>query len=134
MTRLALRSPYPVLITAGDRSYPAATSHELTLQSGAQTIELTAPQVFMRRTLSIEGRPGATHSEVLPAPVKVRVAAIPANARVTINGWYAGALPTTVTMAIGSATFEFSWPDTGKQQRGTVNIVNDGQQVFGQAQ
>ncbi len=132
VTNVTLRSPYPVLITAGDRSYPAATSHELTLQPGAQTLELTAPQVFLRRTLNIEGRPGATHSEVLPAAVNVRVAAIPANARLTINGWYFGTLPATIPMALGAATLEFNWPVTGKQQRQTVIIVSDGQQVFGQ--
>jgi tetratricopeptide (TPR) repeat protein len=133
ITKLSLRAPYAVLIEAGGQSYAAATSHELTFPAGPQTIELTAPQVFMRRTLSIDGRAGTTHTEALPAAVSVRFAAIPANARLTINGWYAGMLPVTLNVAIGSAALEFTWPGTNLQHRQTTTIASNGQTVFGQA-
>jgi hypothetical protein len=70
---------------------------------------------------------------VLPAAVNVRFASIPANARLTINGWYAGGLPATLPVAIGSAMLEFTWPDTGIQHQQTTMIASNGQTVFGQA-
>jgi tetratricopeptide (TPR) repeat protein len=132
ITKVSIRSPYPVLLTVGGQSHSAATLHELTLPAGPQTIELNAPQVFMRRTLNIDGRAGTTHSEVLPSTVNVRFAAIPANARLTINGYYAGALPATIPVAIGPATLEFAWLDN-RQQRLTVSIASEGQTIFGEA-
>jgi serine/threonine protein kinase len=132
VTKVALQSPYPVLVTAGGQSHAPARSHELTFPAGPQTIELSAPQVFMRRTLNIDGRAGTTHSEVLPATVNVRFAAIPANARLTINGWYARTLPATIPVAIGPAILEFAWPDN-RQQRLTVSITSEGQTIFGEA-
>jgi hypothetical protein len=132
VTKLSIRSSYPVLVTAGDESHVAATSHDLTLPSGSHAIELSAAQVFMKRTLTIDGKPGATHTEVLPAPVRVRFAAIPANARLSINGFYAGALPATIAVAPGPAALEFTWQD-GRQQRMNVTIASDNQTVFGEA-
>jgi tetratricopeptide (TPR) repeat protein len=132
VTKLSIRSPYPVLVTAGGESHAAATSHDLTLPSGSHAIELSAAQVFMKRTLNIDGKAGATHTEVLPATVRVRFAAIPANARLWINGWYATALPATIAVAPGAAALEFTWPD-GRQQRQNVTIASDNQTVFGEA-
>jgi hypothetical protein len=132
VTKLVLQSPYPVFVTVGGQSHGPARSHELTFPAGPQTIELSATQVFMRRTLTIDGRSGATHSETLPAAVPVRFAAIPANARLTINGWYAGNLPATIAVALGPAILEFAWPDN-RQQRLTVSIASEGQTIFGEA-
>ena len=92
---------------------------------------MTAPQVFLRRTLRFEARSGETHTEQLPDAVRVGIASVPANGTVFINGWYAGvARLEQIFVAKGPASFEFRW-DSGRSRTVSIEVAAEGQRIFG---
>lgn len=128
---LVVRASYPVLLTLGARLLPASPVHTVEVVPGPQTIQVTAPQAYLRRTVQIEARGGQTYTEVMPELLSVRVAAAPANCKVSINGWYAGISPLTVSVPRGPASFEFTWPGSGRSRTVAVDVSANGQSVFG---
>lgn len=128
---LVLRAPFPVMLSFEGRVAPASATHTLRLTPGAQTIHVTAPQVFLRRALRFNASDGDVRHEQVPDAVYVQVASVPSNATLKINGWYAGTAPLTPQVVLGPNQFEFAWPGSARTHVVNVEITAAGQRIFG---
>jgi tRNA A-37 threonylcarbamoyl transferase component Bud32 len=114
---LAVRSSYPVRITAGGATLAESSSEPtVSLRAGRHEVTLSAPAVFLNRVVALEIAEGATAVVETPALGFLSVRASPSNCRVTIDGMEAETPPfDNQAIAAGTHRIEFEWPDGRKQ-------------------
>ena len=126
-----LSAPYPVLLSSGGQRSDMSREPKLRLAPGRHDVTIEAPEVFFRRTVAIEVQPGqAAALPQVPDTVSVRIASIPGNSRVFIDGKFVDEAPISQLLTLGTThELRFDWPDgTSKSERhrierGTSRIV-----------
>jgi len=132
---------YPVVVTvtpaAGGRSssFPASSTHRISLTPGRYTVELSAPSVFWageRRDVTVESEQAVALT--VPRVVTVQVAAVPGNCTVSIDDVEVGATPFPQMITVGTHKFTWNWEAIG---RGTkerqVSVNSNGQRIVEQS-
>ena len=110
-----------------------STSHRIDLLPGTYIVELSAPTVFFSDTQSVviaSGQESQLESP-LPAAVTVSVGAYPESCRVSIDGTFAGSVPSTQPLTVGVHMLEFDWSEIGGGKKSVRKTIRrDGEQIF----
>ncbi|MEM1247190.1 MAG: serine/threonine-protein kinase [Acidobacteriota bacterium] len=119
-----LQAPYEVLLSSGGARSKKERAPKLRLTPGRHPIDIEAPEVFFRRSVTVEIEPGQTAQlPSLPETLAVRFASIPGNSRVFIDGQFVDEAPMTQRLTLGSThELRFEWPDgTSKTERHRID-------------
>ena len=100
------------------------------LPEGRWQLRVSAPEVFLDRTVSVSVAAGRTAPLELAEPVTIQVAAAPGNCRVSIDGRFVDVTPFGVAIVRGEHEIVFDWPGLGQTITRTERVVQDGQRFF----
>ncbi len=126
-----LSAPYPVVLRSGGQRSDMARDARLRLAPGRHEVAITAPSVFLERVVTIDVGDGEEVAlPQLPATVSIRLASIPGNSRVYIDGQFVDEAPVSQDLTLGSShELRFEWPDGTQKieqhriERDTTRIV-----------
>ncbi len=115
---VAVTAPYPVdVVFKGRTLVRAETAARVELPSGRQALTLVSEKYFLRSTIDVEVRPGATAGVEAPPLGRVSIRAMPDNCEVSIDGIFADYPPILERpVASGRRTVAFKWPDGTRRE------------------
>jgi serine/threonine protein kinase len=124
---VTIASAYPLEVSWRGRVLAQEQgSPRVTLPAGRQTLNLTAPSVFLRRTLTVEVKGGGDSSLEAPGLGKLSIKANPDNCRVFIDGIFVDYPPILEKRLVaGTHTVSFRWADGGSSEE-TVEVSRGG--------
>ena len=115
------------------RRFNAAVGLQMSLPPGSWAVTVSAPEVFLSQRSTVNVTSGGNRRLSVPIVASVRIAAIPGNCRVSIDGQFVDVTPLQARMVAGDHEFLFEWPATGASLTVNERIVRDGQSVFATA-
>ncbi|MEM1205658.1 MAG: protein kinase [Acidobacteriota bacterium] len=122
---------YPVTVRIGGRRFEEKLEHGIELPPGSHRVELVAEGVFLRETWAVEVESGKRSSLRAPRSVPVRIAANPANCRLSIDGRFVDVTPINDrSLVVGRHRFEFHWPAEDRSRVIEVVVNRSGQRIF----
>lgn len=122
---------YPFQVEVGGRRQSLGDKREIRLPPGRHEVVLVAEAVFLRQTYPVEIGSGERQTLRAPQAFPVRIAANPANCRVSIDGRFVDVIPINDRrLAVGSHTFLFDWPAHNRTKTLTVVIARSDQRIF----
>ncbi len=129
---VTVAAPYPVKAVVAGRTHGPAGNLEIRLPPGRYRLDLVAEEVFFRQTYDLELASDERRELTRPPPaVTVRIAANPANCKVSIDGRYVDFVPINdQRLAVGPHELLFEWPALGKSKKVNVTISRDQQRIF----
>jgi predicted Ser/Thr protein kinase len=122
---------YPLQVEIGGRRQSLGDKRELRLPPGRYEAVLVAESVFLRQTYPVEIGSGERQVIRAPQAFAVKIAANPANCRVSIDGRFVDVIPINDRrLVVGSHTFEFNWPAHQKTKTLAVVVARNDQRIF----
>jgi len=122
--KVVVTSPYPLDVQWRGRVLArAATSAEVPVPAGRQTLTLVSPAHFLKASVSVEVRAGETAEVAAPQLGTLNIRANPDNCQVFIDGTFVDYPPILDRgLAVGSHSVRFEWPD-GRRDEQAVQIL-----------
>lgn len=122
---------YPLQVELGGRRQSLGDKRELRLPPGRHELTLVAEAVFLRQTYPVEIGSGERQNLRAPQAFPVRIAANPANCRVSIDGKFVDVIPINDRrLVVGSHTFLFEWPAHNRTKTLSVVVAKADQRIF----
>ena len=122
---------YPLEVLIGGRRQNLGDKRELRLPPGRYEAELVADSVFLRQTYPVEIGSGEKQTIRAPQAFTVRIAANPANCRVSIDGRFVDVIPINDRrLVVGNHSFEFEWPAHQRKKTLSVVVAKNDQRIF----
>ncbi len=117
---VVVSAAYPVdVVFKGQVLARGETTVRIELPAGRQTISVTSDKHFLRESVTLEVRPGATAAVEAPGLGRISIRALPDNCEVSIDGVFADYPPILErAVASGARVVSFKWPDgTRREER-----------------
>jgi hypothetical protein len=110
---VVVSAPYPVDVVLKDRALARGeTTVRLELPAGRHSLSVVSQKHFLRQSVTLDVKPGATTEVVAPALGRVSIRALPDNCEVSIDGVFADYPPILErAVASGERVVSFKWPD-----------------------
>ena len=122
---------YPLQVEIGGRRQNLGDKREIRLPPGRYEAVLVAESVFLRQTYPVEIGSGERQVIRAPQAFAVKIAANPANCRISIDGRFVDVIPINDRrLVVGSHTIEFNWPAHQKTKTLAVVVARNDQRIF----
>ncbi len=122
---------YPLQVEIGGRRQNLGDKREIRLPPGRYEAVLVAESVFLRQTYPVELASGERQTLRAPQAFPVRIAANPANCRVSIDGRFVDVIPINDRrLVVGNHNFEFHWPAPNRTKKLSVVVAKSDQRIF----
>lgn len=121
---LLVSSTYPVALVSEGRTLAGkSNSPSISLKAGRNRLTLSAPEVFLNRTVTVEIAEEETTTIQAPPLGRLSVRAFPGNCTFTVDGIRSEPPPfDNKPIVAGGHTFVFEWPD-GQQKTYEEEVV-----------